>query len=145
MADNDATANDSPSRPHRSIQFEGNWADLTRSLDVGGVARQLAQQSELKRFDAGVLDITVPPSAKHLLQKAYVDKLTSALEQHFGTAIRLNIEVAEAAGTSAQDQAVAAINQDQFVHELLDQFDGSIVDSSIQPIPAKAEQQRRKT
>ncbi|HXC39490.1 MAG TPA: DNA polymerase III subunit gamma/tau [Burkholderiales bacterium] len=148
MADNDAT-NDDPGKttrqPAKAIQFKGNWADLTRNLDVGGVARQLARQSELKRFESGVLDITVPPSARHLLQKAYLDKLASALEQHFGAAVRLNVEVAQAAGTSAQDQAVAAINQDQFVHELLDQFDGSIVDSSIQPISAKAEQQRRKS
>jgi DNA polymerase-3 subunit gamma/tau len=124
-ADNDAAT---------TIQFSGNWAELTRSLNVGGIARQLAQQSELRSFQAGVAEVAVPPSARHLVQKAYVDKLAEALQEHFGAPVRLNIVVGETAGTSAQDQAVASINQDEFVHELLEQFDGSIKDSSIQPL-----------
>ena len=117
-----------------AVKFDGDWPSLSRNLNVGGVTRQLVQQSELRSFDGVVMDLAIPPSAKHLVVKGYTDKLAAALAEHFGVPIRVNIQVGEMGGKSAQEQAVSSINQDAFVHELLEQLDGTIVDSSIQPV-----------
>ena len=79
------------------------------------------------------MELAVPPSARHLAEKAYQDKLGAALAEHFGTPIQLNITVGETTGDTVQDRAVASINQDGFVRELLEQFDATIVETSIQP------------
>ena len=76
------------------------------------------------------MELAVPPSARHLGEKAYQDKLVAALTEHFGTPIRI---VGETRGDSIQDQAVASINQDGFVREMLERFDATIVETSIQP------------
>jgi len=70
--------------------------------------------------------------------------LKAALEQHFGTALRLVVNVSDSAGRSPaavadrdkqqkQAIAVAAIEQDPFVRELVDNFDARVVESSIKP------------
>jgi DNA polymerase-3 subunit gamma/tau len=123
------------------VAFDGDWATLSKALNVGGIARQLVQQSELRSFDGEVMELVIPASAKHMAVKGYTDKLVVALEEHFGRNIHLKVEVGETGGKSAQEQAVAAINQDQFVNALLDQFDGTIVDSSIQPVSGKSSNQ----
>ena len=123
------------------MAFDGDWATLSKTLNVGGIARQLVQQSELRSFDGEVMELVIPASAKHMAVKGYTDKLVLALEEHFDRNIHLKVEVGETGGKSAQDQAVAAINQDQFVNALLDQFDGTIVDSSIQPVSKQSSNQ----
>ena len=131
-------------KPAGAVKFDGDWAALSRQLDLGGVTRQLAQQSELRRFADGVMDLAIPQALRNLAQKAYVDKLAATLSEYFGTPIRLNIVAGETAGRSAQDQAVSSINQDGFVNELIDQFDGSIVDASTQPLSTQPMAQRSK-
>ena len=123
------------------VAFDGDWATLSKALNVGGIARQLVQQSELRSFDGEMMELVIPASARHMAVKGYTDKVVVALEEHFGRNIHLKVEVGETGGKSAQDQAVAAINQDQFVNALLDQFDGTIVDSSIQPVSKQSSNQ----
>lgn len=115
------------------VAFDGDWPGLARRLTVGGMAKQLAQQSELRQFDGSVVTIAILPSAKHLAEKAYQDKLCEALSEHFGTPLRLVVEAAQTGGNTAQDRAVAAIEEDEFVRELRVQFGASVVETSINP------------
>ena len=113
--------------------FDGDWPKLANALNLGGVAKQLAQASELQRFDGESLELCVPHAAKHLAEKSFQDKLRGALQEHFGKAVRLTVRVGETGGNTARDRATAAISQDAFVRDLVENFDATIVESSIKP------------
>jgi DNA polymerase-3 subunit gamma/tau len=113
--------------------FDGDWPKLANSLNLGGIAKQLAQASELQRFDGEVLELCVPPAARHLAEKSFQDKLRGALQEHFGRSLRLTVKVGETGGNTARDRAVAVIGQDAFVRDLVENLDATIVDSSIKP------------
>jgi DNA polymerase-3 subunit gamma/tau len=80
-----------------------------------------------------------------LLGKAQQDKLQSELQNHFGRPLRLDIDVAEPATETPaersrnvqrerQEKAVASIEQDPFVRDVVDLFDASIDESTIKPV-----------
>jgi DNA polymerase-3 subunit gamma/tau len=110
-----------------------NWADVAQSLNLGGLARQLAQQSTLIGYVDGVLELRVAPAARHVAEKMYQDKLRAAIEQHLGQRIQLKVQIGETGGESAQERAVEAISNDEFVRGLVEQFDATIDDTSIKP------------
>src|SRR5574340_137704 len=64
--------------------FDGDWFGLAGKLKLGGRARMLAQHCELKNSRPGELDLCVPEEHKHLLEKAYQQKLVAAIREHFG-------------------------------------------------------------
>jgi DNA polymerase-3 subunit gamma/tau len=117
----------------REARFDGDWPRLANALNLGGVAKQLAQASELQRFDGESLELCVPPAAKHLAEKSFQDKLRAALQEHFGRPVRLTVRVGETGGNTARDRAATAISQDAFVRDLVENFDATIVESSIKP------------
>jgi DNA polymerase-3 subunit gamma/tau len=117
----------------RPAGFDGDWPRLANSLNLGGVAKQLAQASELQRFDGESLELCVAPAAKHLAEKSFQEKLRGALQEHFGRPVRLTVRVGETGGNTARDRAAVAISQDEFVRDLVENFDATIVQSSIKP------------
>ena len=110
-----------------------NWSEVVKSLNVGGVARQLVQQSALVGYADGVVELRLAPGVKHLAEKGYQDKVRAAIEEHLGERIQLKIQIGETAGESAQDRAVESISKDEFVRGLMEQFDATLDDSSIKP------------
>ena len=113
--------------------FDGDWPKLANSLRLGGIAKQLAQASELKGFDGETIELCVPPAARQMAEKSFQDKLRGALQAHFGKAIRLTVTISETTGNTARDRAATAVNQDAFVRDLVENFDATIVESSIKP------------
>jgi DNA polymerase-3 subunit gamma/tau len=126
-----------------TVQFNGNWRSLVDALKLG-LARTLAQNCELESFDDNNIKLTVPDSQKHLLDPNYQDKLSSAINQHFGRRIQLNLRVGGTGNTTAkqifeekaivQSEAESAIQQDDFVQALMKDFGANIIPSSIKPI-----------
>jgi DNA polymerase-3 subunit gamma/tau len=127
-------------RPAENVQpvargsFDGDWPRLANSLNLGGIAKQLAQASELGSFDGEALELCVPPAAKHLAEKSFQEKLRGALQERFGKPIRLTVTIRETTGNSARDRAAAAVGRDAFVRDLVENFDATIVESSIKPV-----------
>ncbi len=89
--------------------------------------------------------LRVGEADKHLLDRAYQDKLVSALHDKYSAALQITFEIGAAAGQTPQQvrtrikevrhaEAVAAIETDPFVRELIDQFGGQIDASTIQPL-----------
>ena len=126
------------------IFFDGDWPTLVSRLKLGGMAGMLAQHCELKNHADAHLELCVPEAHKHLLEKPYQDKLKTALDAHFGKPVKLSFSMGAVAGMTParlqgqekqerQAQAIAAIEQDPLVRELVDQFDAKIIESSIQP------------
>lgn len=110
-----------------------DWPAMVRVLKLGGVVKQLAQQCALVSFADDNLVLRITPSARHLSEKAYQDKLCAAVSEQLGRKVRLKLEIGDTAGASAQDRAIASINQDALVRGLVEQFDATIVESSIKP------------
>ncbi len=124
--------------------FDGDWPKLANQLKVSGVARQLAQQSEMRGFDGESMELGLAYSAKHLAERIYQDKLRTALHEHFGRAIALKIVIGEISGNTAavqaqterqarQGKALEAIQGDAFVRDLMDTFDATIVGDTVKP------------
>jgi DNA polymerase-3 subunit gamma/tau len=124
---------------------EPDWAVIVEGLGLSGMARMLAQHCELVRQDGNRVELTISRLHERLLDKPYQDKLKAALQQRFGAGVRVSIRVGDSNGNSPaaladrdkqqrQAQAVAEIEQDPFVRELVDNFDARIVESTIKPI-----------
>ena len=126
-----------------SLQFNGNWRSLVDTLKLG-LARTLAQNCELESFDENNINLTVPDLQRHLLDPNYQEKLSTAINQHFGRKIKLSLKVGGTGNTPAkqifqekaavQSEAESAIHQDDFVQALMKDFGASIIPSSIKPI-----------
>ena len=131
------------SEPQSSVQFNGNWRALVDNLKLG-LARTLAMHCELESFDENNINLTVPEAQKHLLEATYQDKLSGAINDYFGRKMKLNLKVGGTGNTPAQQvfeekaaiqsEAVAAIQQDDFVQALVKDFGAHIIPSSIKPI-----------
>jgi len=109
------------------------------------MARELAQHCELCELAAGRVQLQLAPRHRHLLMRAAQDKLQQTLVDHFAMPIQLNIAVAEGSGdtpaAAAQrdrqermDRAIASVEQDGFVREIIEMFDATLIESSIKPV-----------
>lgn len=123
----------------------GDWHRLVSDMKISGMARELAQHCELRLLDDVRVELRLAPAHRHLQMKPAQDKLQQALSEHLGRPIALRIELAETeratpAATAQrvreeqQEQAVAAIEQDGFVRDVIEMFDAKLVESSIKPI-----------
>jgi DNA polymerase III subunit gamma/tau len=121
------------------------WQELIDQLGLVGAAKMLAQHCELIRRTAGRIELMLGQGHQHLLEGPYQERLKSALERYCGEPLRLVITLSEAATRSpaavadrAQQQqqadACAAIEQDPFVRELVENLDAQVIDSSIKPV-----------
>jgi DNA polymerase-3 subunit gamma/tau len=122
-----------------------DWHDISAQLRLVGMARQLAHHCELAGIDQHSITLRLPPLHKHLLSPPAQAKLQSELERHFGRSLRLSIQLEHAAGETPvarsnnikrerQERAIAAIEEDPFVREVVELFDATINESSIKPL-----------
>ncbi len=122
-----------------------DWLAVVAALRLGGMAKMLADHCELVSQTGDAVVLRVDEADKHLLDRTYQDKLVSALRDKYGAALKISFEVGTAAGQTPQQvrtrikearhaEAVAAIETDPFVRELIDQFGGQIDASTIQPL-----------
>src|SRR5438105_445309 len=118
------------------------WPELVRELPVAGAARELARNAELQRREGHNFDLVVPKAKAYLAERAYVDKLKSALEQHLGATVSLKVGVGETAGATAaaieagerearRAAAAQSVQADGFVQDLVNIFDAKVLDSSL--------------
>ncbi len=122
-----------------------DWLAVVASLRLGGMAKMLADHCELVAQTDDAVTLRVGEAHKHLLDRTYQDKLISALRDKFGAALTVSIELGAAVEKTPQQvrtrikderqaEAVAAIESDPFVRELVEQFGGQIDASTIQPL-----------
>ena len=121
-----------------------DWRNLVGRIKVGGMARMLGDNCEFKSLQGDNLELVVPEAHKHLLEKAYTEKLQSALREYFGRKLRLRISIGGSGKTPAEIEnqerqvklahAIQSIDADPFVRELVENFDARIKDTSIKPV-----------
>jgi DNA polymerase-3 subunit gamma/tau len=124
---------------------DGNWHAILAALKLGGMARELGQHCELRRINGTQIVLCLSPIHRHLQMKPAQDKLQQALSAYFARPLQLSIELEAVAGDTPaavaqrqrnerQDRAVAAVEQDDFVREVIDLFDATLIESSIKPV-----------
>ncbi|MDA8257355.1 MAG: DNA polymerase III subunit gamma/tau [Betaproteobacteria bacterium] len=122
-----------------------DWHALVARLPLSGMAKQLAQHCELSERTETAIRLRLAPVHKHLLGKPQQDKLQAELQASYGCPLRLEIDVAEPATETPaersrnaqrerQERAIASIEQDPFVRDVVDLFDASIDESTIKPV-----------
>ena len=140
------TPDPSPSRVGAALGdvFDGNWPALARSLGAGGLIGQFLEQSELLGIDDDGLRVRVP--IRPLAEAGTVGRVRDRLSQHFGRAIRLQVEIGTVAGNTAArvaeqqrgerlEAARESLESDPFVRSLLSDLGGRIIPGSVVPIP----------
>jgi DNA polymerase-3 subunit gamma/tau len=140
--------------PRQDVRSETNtatavqdapWNDVVEQLGITGMARMLAQHCELVRCDAKAIELKLPRAHERLLEKAYEERLKAALQKRYGRDVHVSISVGEGSGNSpaemsdrerqrSQARAIAEIEQDPFVRDLVENFDARVNESSIKPI-----------
>jgi DNA polymerase-3 subunit gamma/tau len=122
-----------------------DWHGIVGAMSLSGLARQLAQHCELAEVCDAAVNLRLAPAHKHLLGRLQQDKLQAELQSWYQRAVKLNIMLADAEGETPverqrgeqrerQDRAIAAIEQDGFVRDVVDMFDATIDEASIKPV-----------
>ena len=122
-----------------------DWLQIVAALRLGGMAKMLADHCELVSHVGNQVVLRVGEAHKHLLDRAYQDKLIGALRDRHGADLQVRFEVGAAAEQTPQQvrtrvrearqaEAVAAIESDPFVRELVENFDATVIESTIQPL-----------
>jgi len=122
--------------------FDGNWPALVQQLPLSGGPKELARNSELRSSLNGVFELVVQKTMAHLAGDSYREKLQAALTAHLGSAVKLRVTPGDLRGTTAsaldaadrgarQAEAARAVKGDSFVQDLVNLFDGRVVDSTI--------------
>ncbi len=125
--------------------FSSDWVAMVNQLKLSGMTKMLAQHCEVKNVSPNEIEFCVPEMHKHLLDKAYQGRMQTALREHLGTPVRLKFSVGVITGITAaelvnrekqekQSQAIAAIESDPFVRDMVEHFDAKLIVSSIKPI-----------
>ena len=124
---------------------DADWHEILASLKLGGMARELGQHCELLKVDSNRVFLRLSPTHRHLQIKPAQDKLQQALSDYLGRPVQLSIDLEEIVGDTPaavaqrlrrerQDHAVASVEQDEFVREVIDIFDATLIESSIKPV-----------
>lgn len=134
-----------PDKNSSSNQSAPDWSSLVDQLKLKGMTKMLAQHSEASVFSAEKIELCVPEMHKHLLEKKYQDKIQESINTYFGKPVELKFQVGSVTGLTPaalqhqkkqarQSAAVAAIETDPVVQQLVEEFDAKIIVSSIKPI-----------
>jgi DNA polymerase III subunit gamma/tau len=121
-----------------------NWNETAAQLKVSGFIRELASNTALESYENGALALVLDETCTGLLNKDREVQLRQALEEHFGSPVRLSIRVGKASGETLakersrmqdekQQAAVQAIQNDPNVRAMQERFGARVNPSSIRP------------
>jgi DNA polymerase-3 subunit gamma/tau len=121
------------------------WDEMLGALGISGIARELARHCELVSVDDAAVTLRLADLHQHLAGKLAQDKIQAALCKHLQRNVRLTLKIGAPAGITPaakehsekearQARAVASIEQDSFVREMVETFDARISDTSIKPV-----------
>ncbi|MDX9885124.1 DNA polymerase III subunit gamma/tau [Thauera sp.] len=125
----------------------GDWRGLIRALGFGGLVRELAQHCEWVECGDDGLQLRLSVAHRHLLDmnRGAAERIQDQLSTALGRPLKVRIEVGDIASeTPAQRdaierrarhaEAVAALEADPFVRELIERFDATLVESTVKPL-----------
>jgi DNA polymerase-3 subunit gamma/tau len=122
----------------------GNWRAFVDAAGLTGMARMLAEHTELVSFDGTRIVLRLPEEHAHVGARSYQDKLKAGLDQYLGRSLALRIESGRPSGATPREQlerelderqraAVRSIEQDPFVRDLVDNLGAQVRADTIKP------------
>ena len=130
-----------------ALMAAADWRGVIRALGLGGLVRELAQHCEWVGHAGDQLRLRLSSAHRHLLDmnRSAPERMQDELGAALGRPLKISIEVGDIAGeTPAQRDeverqarhadAVAALERDPFVRELIERFDATLVETSVKPI-----------
>ncbi len=129
----------------RTRSLPEDWGTLLARLKISGMARELAQHCELREVAERRVVLRLSPRHRHMLMRPAQDKLQQSLSEALARPLQLLIEVVETDGDTPAavaerdrrqrlDQAIASVESDSFVREVIEVFDATLIESSVRPI-----------
>ncbi len=129
--------------PATTVNAE-NWSVVVEGLGLGGMARELAMHCGWLGLDGNLITLALDSDREQLLSGALEKRLAEALENYFGSPIKLKIEIGGIEETPAQERArdqaaqqaaaEAAVAADPNVQALQETFSATIREGSTRPI-----------
>ena len=109
---------------------------------MGGM---LARHAELVHWEGRRFELLLPEEHRSYADQSYVAKLRDELVARLGAGVQIKVSVGAAQGNSParleerrqaarQAEAVAAIQADPFVRDLVQEMDARVIESSIRPV-----------
>ena len=136
-----AAENPPAKREENRGQEDFDWVSVSGKLNLTGMAKMLARHCALKSCEGNTVEFAVPQEHKHLME--YRERLKDALADFLGRKIEVLLSVGEGTTPAKVDddqkqerqiEAVASIEQDPVVRNLVDNFDAKLIESSIKPL-----------
>ncbi len=126
-----------------SLDFS-QWHQTVESMQIGGVAKQLANNCSFAGWDGSVLELVLDPTHQHMQVGSSEQRLQKALEQLVGHPVKLKMTVGKPEGTTPaqlqakaradrQREAESAMAEDPFVMAMEEQFGARLIPDSIRP------------
>jgi len=124
-----------------AFDLGSDWPSFVNRLELKGVARELARQSECLGIDGHTLRLRVATAP--LAEAAQIEKVRAAVAAVLGQPVKIEIEIGRTADTAAartdsanaerQRAAEAAFNDHPFVKTLIERHGATVVPGSIRP------------
>jgi len=138
-----AVAETAPSSP--AVQPENDWQAMINAMNLRGMTRELANNCTFDGVDEQYCYLSIEPSHKNLLGGKSEEKLLKALQTYYNKPLKLKIGIektdkmtpakkAQLQQQAEQQAAVEAINNDDNVNALKEEFNARVVTDSIKPI-----------
>lgn len=121
------------------------WADLLETLGLHGIVYNIASHCELLSRSGSTLDFVLDERHASLFNDKHRARIAAVLESYFQTTFTVNVERgvpqretpamrAVRLKEERQSEAVLSIESDPVLAQLIERFDGQLVQASIRPI-----------
>jgi DNA polymerase-3 subunit gamma/tau len=121
------------------------WADLLETLGLRGIVYNIASHCELLSRSGSTLEFVLDERHASLFNDKHRARIAAVLENYFQETLTVNIDLgaphretpamrAVRLKEERQREAVASIEGDPVLAQLIERFDGQLVESSIRPI-----------
>lgn len=140
-----ATANTTTQKSAQLITETQNWTDCLAQLQLTGMTQAAASHCTRLIEDEHHWKLVIEPNHSAMLSSVIKQRIEEAIKEHVNPKIRVRFEIgssSEATPASAQQEkqnqqqqaAEKAIQQDNTVQMILEQFDGIIAPGSTEPV-----------
>ncbi|TVO50899.1 DNA polymerase III subunit gamma/tau [Denitromonas halophila] len=124
-----------------------DWHGLIVEIGLKGLVRELAQHCEWLGMAEGSIRLRLSEAHRHLIamNRGNLERLQAEIDRHFDRPVKLNIEIGGIEGETPaqrdaatrearQAQAIASLEQDPFVQEMIERFDATLQEASVRPL-----------
>jgi len=130
--------------PAPALNEINDWHQIVEGLKLSGMLQQLAAHCSMRERDADSIYLHLDQAGTAMLNQDRKKQMQDALSRYFGQPVKLSIEIGACAGETPvkrqqrlqqerQQEAEAAIENDENVRSLIDAFDATVNPQTIQP------------